>query len=432
MFITKKALPRRTFLRGIGASLALPLLDAMIPAMRAERLTAAAPVRRLGFIYYPLGVDRDRWTPTGQGADYELSEGLAPLAPHKGKFVVLGGLSSDPDRSKAGFHDRAMASFMTGCEPTEGKVHVGISVDQIAAQALAEDTQFASLELSTEDTFNLPGPVFKSATTPLPFEKNPRYVFERLFGDGGRIDPEANKARDAADRSSLDAVAERIAELKKDLGPSDRRKLDEYVESIRDVERRIQVAMTKEPVDLPAVSRPPGIPDSWEEHVKLMFDLQTLALQADLTRVWTFLYGREASSMSFPHLNISMGHHEISHHNFEKDKLDALAKINVNQSELFAYFLSKLDGLKEGNSTLLDHSLIMYGSSLSVPPSHSQRDLPILLAGGATGRVAGGRYVRFPGDETPLTNLYLTMLDKVGVPTEKLGDSTGKLNRLEV
>jgi len=404
----------------------------MIPAMRAERLTAAAPVRRLGFIYYPLGVDRDRWTPTGQGADYELSEGLAPLAPHKGKFVVLGGLSSDPDRSKAGFHDRAMASFMTGCEPTEGKVHVGISVDQIAAQALAEDTQFASLELSTEDTFNLPGPVFKSATTPLPFEKNPRYVFERLFGDGGRIDPEANKARDAADRSSLDAVAERIAELKKDLGPSDRRKLDEYVESIRDVERRIQVAMTKEPVDLPAVSRPPGIPDSWEEHVKLMFDLQTLALQADLTRVWTFLYGREASSMSFPHLNISMGHHEISHHNFEKDKLDALAKINVNQSELFAYFLSKLDGLKEGNSTLLDHSLIMYGSSLSVPTSHSQRDLPILLAGGATGRVAGGRYVRFPGDETPLTNLYLTMLDKVGVPTEKLGDSTGKLNRLEV
>lgn len=432
MFITQKTLPRRTFLRGVGTALALPLLDAMIPAMRAERLTAAAPVRRLGFLYYPLGVDRDRWTPTGEGAGYELSEGLAPLAPHKDKFVVLGGLSSDPDRSKAGFHDRAMASFMTGCEPTEGKVHVGISVDQIAAQSLGGDTQFASLELSTEDTFNLPGPVFKSATTPLPFEKNPRYVFERLFGDGGRIDPEATKARDAADRSSLDAVAERIAELKKDLGPSDRHKLDEYVESIRDVERRIQVAMTKEPVDLPAATRPPGIPDAWPEHVKLMFDLQTLALQADLTRVWTFLFGREASSMSFPHLDISMGHHEISHHNFEKAKLDALAKINVNQSELFAYFLTKLDGLTEGNSTLLDHSLIMYGSSLSVPTSHSQRDLPILLAGGAAGRVAGGRYVRFPGDETPLTNLYLTMLDKVGVPTEKLGDSTGKLNRLEV
>jgi hypothetical protein len=266
----------------------------------------------------------------------------------------------------------------------------------------------------------------------LPFEKNPRFVFERLFGEGGRIDPVASRARDAADRSSLDGVAGRIAELKADLGNDDRRKLDEYIASIRDVERRIDVAMKKPPVDLPETARPPGIPDSWPDRVRLMFDLQTLALQADLTRVWTFLYGREATSMSFPHLNISMGHHEISHHNFEKQKLDALARINVHQCELFAYFLDKLDALEEGSSTLLDHSLIMYGSNLSVPTSHSQRDLPILLAGGAAGRVAGGRYVAYPGDTTPLTNLYLTMLDKVGVPTETLGDSTGKLNRLEV
>ena len=432
MFITKKCLPRRTFLRGAGTVLALPLLDAMVPAMCAERLTAAAPVRRLGFIYYPLGVDQERWRPIGEGANYQLSEALAPLAAHKRKIIVLSGLSSDPDRTKAGFHDRAMASFMTGCEPTEGKVHVGISVDQVAAQALAQETPFASLELSTEDADNVPGPVFKSATTPLPFEKNPRFVFERLFGEGGHIDPIASAERDAADRSSLDAVTERISELKARLGPSDRRKLDEYVESVRDVERRIQVAMKKRPVHLPAVARPPGIPDAWSEHVKLMFDLQTLALQADLTRVWTFLYGREATSMNFPHLGITMGHHEISHHNFEKDKLAALAKINVNQSELFAYFLDKLDSLKEGNSTLLDHSLIMYGSNLSVPTSHSQRDLPIIVAGGAAGRVAGGRHIRYAGDTTPLTNLYLTMLDKVGVPTDKLGDSTGKLNRLEV
>jgi hypothetical protein len=432
MFVTKKCLPRRTFLRGAGTVLALPLLDAMVPALSAERLTAAAPVRRLGFIYYPLGVDRDRWRPIGEGANYQLSEALAPLAAHKDKFLVLSGLSSDPDRTKAGFHDRAMASFMTGCEPTEGKVQVGISVDQLAAQALGKETPFASLELSTEDTGRLPGPVFKSATNPLPFEKNPRLVFERLFGEGGRIDPVASAERDAADRSSLDTVTERIVELKARLGPSDRRKLDEYLESIRDVERRIQVAMKKRPVDLPAANRPPGIPDSWPEHVKLMFDLQMLALQADLTRVWTFMLGREASTMSFPHLGISMGHHEISHHNFEKEKLAALAKINVNQSELFAYFLAKLDALKEGNSTLLDQSLIMYGSNLSVPTSHSQRDLPIILAGGAAGRVAGDRHVRYPGDTTPLTNLYLTMLDKVGVPTEKLGDSTGKLNRLEV
>ena len=432
MFVTKIGLPRRTFLRGTGTALALPLLDAMVPALTAESKTAAAPVRRLGFIYYPLGVDRDRWRPIGEGPGYQLSEALAPLAPHKDKFVVLGGLSSDPDRSKPGFHDRAMASFMTGCEPTKGKIHVGISVDQVAAKELGKETQFSSLELSTEDIGQHLGPVFKSATNSLPFEKNPRFVFERLFGEGGRIDPMAARERDAADRSALDVVAERIDALKSRLGPADQHKLDEYVESIRDVERRIQVAMKKPTVDLPDTTRPPGAPDAWTDHVKLMFDLQTLALQADLTRVWTFLYGREASSMSFPHLDISMGHHEISHHNFEKEKLDALAKINANQSELFAYFLSKLDALDEAGSSLLDHSLIMYGSSLSVPTSHSQRDLPILLAGGASGRVAGGRYVRFPGDTTPLTNLYLTMLDKVGVPTERLGDSTGKLNRLEV
>lgn len=432
MFLTRRHLHRRTFLRGAGTALALPLLDAMVPALTAERLTAAAPVRRLGFIYFPLGVDRDRWLPAGDGANYEFSEALQPLAPHRGKFLVLTGLSSDPDRSKAGFHDRAMASFMTGCEPTEGKVQVGISVDQVAARSLGEDTQFSSLELTTEDTGNLPGPVFKSATNPLPFEKNPRFVFERLFGEGGRIDPVARRQRQAADRSALDAVAGRIAELKSDLGPDDRRKLDQYLESIRDIERRIDVSMSKRPVELPETKRPAGVPDTWPEHVRLMFDLQSLALQADLTRVWTFLYGREATSMNFPHLGITMGHHEISHHNFETEKLDALAKINVNQVELFSYFLSKLDAIEEAGSTLLDRSLILYASSLSVPTSHSQRNLPVLLAGGAAGRVAGGRHVRFAGDTTPLTNLYLTMLDKVGVPTERLGDSTGKLNRVEV
>ena len=435
MFLQKKYLPRRTFLRNTGITLALPLLDAMIPALTAQNLTAAAPVRRLGFIVYPLGVDQDRWRPKGEGSSYEFSEALAPLAAHRKKFVVISGLSSDPDRSKAGFHDRALASFLTGVEMTKGKVHVGISVDQLAAKTLGKQTQFASLELAAENNNGIAtnvGPVFKSATTPLPFESNPRRVFERLFGEGGRIDPAAATARDAADRSSLDAVTERIHELKLQLGAGDRRKLDEYVESIRDIERRIQVASRKPSANLPDTSRPAGVPDSWVEHIKLMFDLQTLALQADLTRVWTFLYARESTSITYPHLNISMGHHEISHHNFEKDKLDALAKINVDQSRLFAYFLSKMDAIKEGNSTLLDHSLILYGSNLSVPTSHSQHDLPIIVAGGAAGRIAGGRYLKFPGDETPLTNLYLTMLDKVGVPTEKLGDSTGPLNRLEV
>lgn len=435
MFVQQKHLPRRTFLKGAGICLGLPLLDAMIPALRAEKLTAAAPVRRLGFVIYPLGVDQARWRPKGEGAKYEYSEALAPLAPHRDKFVVVSGLSSDPDRSKAGFHDRALASFLTGVEPVKGKVNVGISVDQLAAQSLGKETPFASLELATENNnggASHVGPVFKSATTPLPFEFNPRLVFERLFGEGGRIDPAAAAARNTADRSSLDNVTERIHQLKAQLGASDRRKLDEYVESIRDVERRIQVAARKQPTGLPQMLRPAGVPDRWPEHVKLMFDLQVLALQADLTRVWTFLYAREATSINYPHLNISMGHHEISHHNFEQDKLDALAKINVDQSRLFAHFLAKMDATKEGNSTLLDHSLILYGSNLSVPTSHSQRDLPIILAGGAAGRVQGGRYLAFPGDETPLTNLYLTMLDKVGVPTEKFGDSTGRLNRLEV
>jgi hypothetical protein len=325
-----------------------------------------------------------------------------------------------------------LTSFLTGVELVRGKVHVGISVDQVAAQALGKETQFASLELATEPNEALGGLSYQSATNPLPFEPNPRRVFERLFGEGGRIDPAASAARDAADQSSLDTVTDRIAELRARLGPSDRRKLDEYLQSIRDVERRIQVAMRKRPADLPSLARPAGVPDSWPEHVKIMFDLQALALQADLTRVWTFMLAREASSMTFPHLGISMGHHEISHHNFEADKLAALSKINVNQSELFAYFLTRLEALKEGSASLLDHSLILYGSDLIVPTVHSQHNLPIIIAGGAAGRIAGGRHIVYPGDATPLTNLYLTMLDKVGVPTEKLGDSTGKLNRLEV
>jgi hypothetical protein len=432
MIITQKHLPRRTFLRAAGTSLALPLLDAMIPALKAERLTAAAPVRRLGFIYYTLGVNVDKWRPKGEGANYELSPALAPLAPYKNKFLVMSGLSSDPDRTKSGFHDRALTSFMTGVELVRGKVHVGVSVDQVAARELGKETQFASLELATEYNEALGGVSYKNAETPLPFEPNPRRVFERLFGEGGKIDPAAAADREAADQSSLDTVTDRIAELKSRLGPSDRRKLDEYLESIRDIERRIKVAMEKKPVELPEMARPAGIPDSWPEHVKIMFDLQALALQADLTRVWTFMMAREASSMTFPHLGVTMGHHEISHHNFEPDKLEALAKINVDQSNLFAYFLTKLERIKEGDSTLLDHSLIMYGSDLSVPTVHSQHNLPIILAGGASGRIVGGRYIVYPGDLTPLTNLYLTMLDKVGVPTEKLGDSTGKLNRLEV
>jgi hypothetical protein len=431
MIVTKKHLPRRTFLRGAGTLLGLPLLDAMVPALRAERSTAAAPVRRLGFVMYPMGVDQARWIPKGEGVNYPISEALAPLAPHKDKFIVLSGLSSSPDRTKADFHDRAIASFLTGCEPTAGTIHVGISVDQVAAQQLGKETQFASLELGILPVNNFGGICFKSATNPLPFETNPRSVFERLFGDSSRVDPVAAAERDAADSSRLDTVTARIADLKRRLGPSDRRKLDEYLESIRDVERRIQVAMQKRPTDLPGAVRPAGIPESYGDHVKLMFDLQALALQADLTRVFTFMMATESCLLSYPEIGVTMQHHEVSHHNWEKEKLDALAKINVHQSELFAHLLARMDAIKESGGSLLDHSLIMYGSTLSNPTMHSQRNLPIILAGGAAGRVTGGRHLSHEG-EPPLTNLYLSMLDKVGVPTEKLGDSTGKLNRLEV
>jgi hypothetical protein len=431
MIVSKKHLDRRTFLRGASTVLALPLLDAMIPALRPERLTAAMPVRRLGFVMYPMGVVVDKWKPVGDGPGYQISPALAPLAPFREKFIIMSGLVSSPDRTKTDFHDRAMASYMTGCEPTTGKVYVGISVDQVAAQTLGRETAFASLEMSTQAMQYHGGPCYKTATQNLPMEKNPRVVFERLFGDTDTIDPEASARRNAEDRSILDDVVARISDLKKTLGISDRRKLDDYVESIRDVERRIQMTLQNKAPDLPESVRPAGIPDSWPEHVKLMFDLQALALQADLTRVWTFLYNSESSLITYPHLGISMQHHEISHHNFETEKLNALHKINVHQSELFAYFLGKLESITEGNSTLLDHSLVVYGSDLSVPTIHSQHDLPIIVAGGAAGRVSGGRYVKHEG-EPPLTNLYLSLLDKVGVPTEKLGDSTGRLNRLEV
>jgi hypothetical protein len=432
MYVTKKHLSRRALLRGTGAAIALPFLDAMHPALSQERLTAAAPVRRLGIIYYPHGAT-DRWQPTGEGANFKLAEGTAPLERHKSKLLFLGGLSADPDRSRPDFHDRACASWLTGCEITYGKVEVGTSMDQIAAAHLGKETQFSSLELSCEPE-DANSVVYKDAHTKLPFEYNPRLVFERLFGDGDKIDPAASAARNARDRRTLDSVTQQIAALKGRLGPSDRIKLDQYLDSIHDVERRILIASTAKSVDLPQVARPAGIPDSWPDHVKLMFDLQVLAYQADLTRVSTFMISKESSLMTFPHLGIAMQHHEASHHNYEQEKLDILHRININQSELFTYYLDKLDAVKEANGSMLDNSVMFFGSTLSNPTVHSQRNLPVMLAGGAAGRLNTGRYLRYDGDMTPLSNMHLTILDKLGVPTDKMGDSTGplKLDRLSI
>jgi hypothetical protein len=432
IFIGRKHISRRAVLRGVGATIALPLLDAMIPALSAERFTAAAPVRRLLIVQYPHGVVDATWNPIGEGADYKMSDSLSPLERHRSKFIVFRGLTSSPDRSKADFHDRAIVSFLTGCELTKGKVQVGISVDQIAAKTLGKETQFASLELATEPPGEHGPPCFRDANTNLPMERNPRLVFERMFGDTDKLDPVAKAMRDADETSLLDSVSGRIGELNRRLAAPDRHKLDQYLDSIRDMERRIAIASAAPAVDLPDVKRPAGIPDNWVDHMKIMFDLQVLALQADLTRVITFATAAEASQMTFPHLGLAMQFHEISHHNSEQIKLDALSKINKNHSELFAYYLDKLEAVQEAGGSLLDHSLLLYGSDLSDPSVHSQRNLPIIVAGGAAGRVKGGRFVRIPGEETPLTNLHLALLDKVGVPTDKLGDSTGTLNRLEV
>lgn len=431
-FITRKHLARRTFLRGAGAAIALPFLDAMHPALTAERLSAAAAVRRLLVVEYPHGVVDSTWNPLGEGADYTMSDGLSPLARHREKLIILRGLTSSPDRKKVDFHNRAIASFLTGCELSPGKVEVGVSIDQMAARVLGRQTRFGSLELCTEGTELFGTMCFRDAHTNLPMERNPRLVFERLFGDSDRIDPAAQAARIADETSILDGVTGRIAELNGKLGAPDRRKLEQYLESIRDIERQVAIGSARPAVALPDLSRPAGVPESWPTHVKLMFDLQTLALQADLTRVVSFAMAAEGSQMTFPHLGIAMTFHEVSHHNNQQYKLDALSKINKHHSELLAYYLDKLDGIEEAGGTLLDNSILLYGSTFSNPSIHSQRNLPIIVAGGAAGRLKGGRYVRVKGEETPLTNLHVALLEKVGVPTDKVGDSTGRLEHLEI
>ena len=441
MIITKRALPRRTFLRGMGASLALPLLDAMVPSMTALASTPASPVRRLGFVYVPMGSDISRWTPASENDLSELSPSLSPLAPVADHITVLSNM--ELKNSYPGTHATSNAGFLSAAKAkwTESTdYHLGTTVDQIAAKQIGQETQLPSLELAM-DLLSMVGQCdngyacvyqnnlsWSSPTTPLPCEAHPRIVFERLFGEGGS--PEERRAALRRRGSLLDWVSEDVARLQGKLGPEDRNKVSQYLDTIREVERRIQraEAQTADNV-LPDLDRPVGVPASYADHARLMFDLQVLAMQGDVTRVITFQLAREASTRTYPEAGVSEPHHPLTHHGNNPDKIAKVAKINQFHVSLFAYFLEKLKSTREGNGTLLDHSLYLYGSGMGNPNVHDHVNLPILVAGGGAGKLKGGRHIKH-AKPTPLANLHLTLLDKVGVRLDSFADSQGKIEEL--
>jgi hypothetical protein len=442
MIITKLALPRRTFLRGVGATLALPFLDAMVPALSPVARAASSP-RRLGFVYIPNGASMPHWRPAGSGNELtEMPPSLLPLEPFRTQTIVPVGLSQKQAESFGdgnGEHSRAGTVWLSGVHPkhTEGAdVHNGITADQIAAQALGKDTSLRSLEMAMEQTFLIGNCdngyscvytnsiSWRTATDPNPMETNPRVVFQRLFGDGGSAADRLAQVRD--DRSILDWVMNDLTRLQNSLGTGDRHIVTDYVDSVREIERRIQVAERQNgasPLALP--DRPVGVPESYDDHAKLMFDLAALAFQADITRVFVFTLGKEQTNRAYPELGVGDAHHAISHHQNDPAKLEKAHRINTYHLSLTAHLLEKLKATPEGDGTLLDHSLILHGGGISDADQHSHIDLPLVLVGGAGG-VRGGRVLRHPVD-TPMNNLLVAMLDRVGVPPEKFGDATGEL-----
>lgn len=443
MIITKKALPRRTFLRGVGASLALPLLDAMIPAVTAATRTPAKPVRRLGYVFMPMGCDISRWTPIGtDGKLGELSPILASLESVKSHVSVL--TNMELRNAYPGSHATSNSSFLSAAKAkhTESSdYYLGTTADQLAAQQIGRDTQLASLELSM-DMLQTTGQCdngyacvyqnnlsWSSPTTPLPSEAHPRLVFERLFGDGGTVAERRAALRKRA--SLLDWVGEDIARLKRQLGPADQAKVADYLDTVREVERRIQKAEADvDKNNLPAdLDRPLGVPAAYADHARLMFDLQVLAMQGDITRVTTFQLARETSNRTYPEIGVPDPHHPLSHHGNDPDKIARMAKINAFHVSLFAYFLERLRATPEADGTLLDHSLLLYGSGIGNPNIHDHTNLPILVAGGAGGGFRGGRHLRYR-EPVPLANLHLSLLDKVGVKIDSFADSNGRINEL--
>jgi hypothetical protein len=441
VIIAKKAISRRTALRGMGSMLALPLLDSMMPALTALQKTAAKPINRFGVMYVPNGMIMKNYLPLVEGAGYELTPTLSALAPFREQLLVLSGLECVPTPGRpGGAHAKASTRFLTDVSPptSETWLDAGISMDQILAQETGKLTQLASLELAIEsgetagacDTgFACPYTntiSWKSQNTPLPTENNPRVVFERLFGDSSSTDPNARLARLRQQRSVLDSVGEELAHLQGSLPPSDRTKLAEYLDAVRGVERRIQIAEAQRDQELPLVDHPAGIPSAWEDHVMLMFDLQVLAFQCDLTRVVTLMVGHEHSGMTYPQIGVPDAHHPISHHQQEPEKVAKVAKINAYHVQMFAKLLQKLQATPDGAGTLLDHVTMMYGAGMADSNSHSPIDIPMILAGGGAGHLKGGRHIRFKN--TPLANLHLTLLDQFGVQCDRIGDSTGRID----
>ena len=441
MMITKKALPRRTFLRGMGVSVALPLLDAMVPAMTALAATPAHPVRRLGYVFIPMGSDISRWTPPGEGTLTELSPILQSLEPVKDHLTVL--TNMELRNAYPGTHATSNSAYLSCAKAklTESTdYYLGTTVDQIAAREIGQDTQLPSLELGM-DLLELVGQCddgyacvyqnnlsWSSPTTPLPYEAHPRLVFERLFGEGGSLEERGRTLKKKA--SMLDRLRRDIHRLQNELGSSDRTKVDQYLESVREVERRIQGAEAGAAENpLPDMDRPLGVPASYADHARLMFDLQVLALQADITRVVTFQLARETSTRSYNEIGVSEPHHPLTHHGNDAEKIAKMSKINQFHVSLFAYLLEKLKATPDGDGCLLDHAMYLYGSGMGNPNAHDHINLPIMVAGGGGGRMKGGRHVRYT-EPTPLANLHLTLLEKAGARMDSFADSHGKVDEL--
>jgi hypothetical protein len=444
-----KTISRRTLLKGLGVSIALPFLEAMTPALS---VAGGAPPRRqhrrrMAFVYVPNGINMAAWTPAQEGRDFELTPVLAPLHRVKDDVLVMSGLTLDkarPNGDGPGDHARAMAAYLTGCQPrkTHGAdIRAGISVDQLAAQRLGNRTRFASLEIGCEGG-RLVGNCdsgyscaysstisWRTETTPVPKEVNPRSLFDRLFASQLRDETLQSQARrQRYNQSILDFVADDASALRARLSGNDQRRLDEYMSSIRDIERRVIGAPAVEG-EAPPVGRPLGVPSDFSEHLRLMGDLLALAFQGDLTRVATFVFANDGSNRSYRSIGVPEGHHDISHHGRNREKLEKLRRINHYHMKSFAYFVERLKSIPEGEGTLLDNSMVLYGTGISDPNRHNHEELPILMAGKGGGTIATGRHIRYPR-ETPLTNLYMSMLERIGSPVDSFGDSTGRLESL--